>query len=120
MAIRRKPTPKANVKDSAAAIQEATEQRWLQGFLLAAYVLDAVEMLPPEKKEKLDSLELSGIPSWRKAVEEDYGINRTFVRNVYGFCTEIKQPADAIVFILQGIGAPDVVQSVSQVLGLDR
>lgn len=99
-----------------AANEDLQQQRWLKGYLSAAYVLDVVGMLPPETKAKLDSLAYPGQASWDQAIEQEYGINRTLVRNVYALCTEIRSPADGLIFILQGIGAPDVAEHLSALL----
>lgn len=99
-----------------AANEELQQQEWLKGYLSAAYVLDVVGMLHPETKAKLDSLAYPGQASWDHAIEQEYGINRTFVRSVYALCTEIRSPADGVVFILQGIGAPDIVEHLSALL----
>lgn len=97
--------PKKNVEQQPVPDDE---ERQFLGFMTAAYVLDATGHLHPEQKAKLDSLAYEGVPKWDVGVEQHYGINRTFIRSVYALCTEIKEPIDGVVFILQGIGCPDV------------
>lgn len=47
-------------------------------------------------------------------IEKIYGINRTFVRSVYALCTELKEPLDAVIFILRGIGSPKIEESLRE------
>jgi hypothetical protein len=93
-----------------------TEEK-LFGFFAAAYVLDVAGMLDPAKKSRLDSLQVPGCPAWDQAVEQMYGISRTFVRSVYALCSELKSPEDSILFIIRGLGCPDYQSRLAEVLG---
>ncbi len=111
----KKAKAKSSSKESAKRT-EIDQFRWMQGTFAAAYVLDTVGMLNPATKARLDSLEFPGVARWDQAVEQDFGINRTFVRSVYALCTEIKGPVDGVVFVLQGIGCPDVEERLTELL----
>lgn len=95
---------------------DAIAEDKLIGYFTVAYVLDCGNMLNAEKRKRLDSLVFDGCPRWNEAVEEFYGINKTFVRNVYAHCTELKTPIEAVVFILRGLGCPEFETRLSEVL----
>lgn len=78
---KRKSAKATSAASADSQSRELQEQQWLKGCLSAAYVLDTVGMLHPEKKAKLDSLVFPDQPSWDQAIENEYGINRTFVRS---------------------------------------
>ncbi len=112
---RKKTKSKATVRKSAGET-EAEQFQWMRGAFAAAYVLDTVGMLNPNAKATLNSLQFPGVARWDLAVEQDFGINRTFVRSVYSLCTELKEPVDGVVFILQGIGSPNVADRLAELL----
>ena len=51
-----------------------------------------------------------------EAVEDTYGINKTFVRSVYALCLELKGPPESALFILQGLGCHDPAERLLDIL----
>lgn len=113
----KKKSSKTKVEKSAAKSNDEITPDKLIGYFTAAYVLDVAGLLDPAKKSKLDSLRYPGCPSWKEAVEDSYKINPTFVRSVYAVCSELKSPPDAVIFILRGLGCPEHVERLKEVLG---
>lgn len=115
---KKKPTRKRKT-ESSPRDDDLTEENLL-GYFTVAYVLNAVGLLDPAKKKRLDSLKYPDCPSWNQAVEDAYGITLTFVRSVYGLCTEYRSPPESVCFILRGLGCPDYHERLEEVLGLSR
>jgi DNA-binding XRE family transcriptional regulator len=97
--------------------EDALTEEKLLGCFTAAYVLDAVGLLYPPTKAKLDSLRYPGCLAWDATVEEGYGITRPFVRGVYKLCSEFKDPIDSVQFILRGLGCPGYVDRLRELFG---
>ncbi len=118
---KKKSVKKGSRKKSAthAEDNEITPDKLL-GYFTVAYVVDTAGMLDPLKRERLDSLQFPGCPSWEEAVEEEWGITRTFVRNVLTLCTEIKPLPAAVLFILRGLGCPDYQARLQEVMDSAR
>lgn len=114
---KKKSAKKGSPKKSAklAEDQEITPDKLL-GYFTVAYVLDAAGMLDPLKRKRLDSLQFPDCPSWEEAVEQEWGITRTFVRSVLALCTEIKPLPAAMLFILRGLGCPDYQARLHEVM----
>lgn len=90
----------------------------LLGCLTVAYVFDVAGVLPPNVKEDLDSLASTDDAHWHVTVEEFYGISRPFIRGIYELCCEErKSKADALTFILRGLGCPDYFERTKEIIG---
>lgn len=89
------------------------------GTFTTAYVLDIAGILDPAAEQWLDTIPLTKGSTWRESVEDFYGINSTFVRTIYAHCTEIRDKAFAIRFILCGLGCPDAQERLREFLGED-
>ena len=109
--IAKRPAKKAAGKPS----DDATANR-ANGNITAAYILEAVGLLAPHTKQVLDSLNSPGSSTWEEAVEDTYGINKTFVRSVYALCLELKGPPESALFILQGLGCHDPAERLLDIL----
>lgn len=110
--IKKQPSKK---RAAAAKGDEITPDKLL-GYFTVAYVLDTAGILDPQQRERLDSLKYPGCPTWDKAVEDEWGITRTFVRSVLTLCTEIKPLPAAVLFILRGLGCPEYQERMKDVL----
>ncbi len=113
-----KKKPARGSKPKSDQNTDAITDEKLLGYFTAAYVLDAVGLLEPTKKKRLDSLAFPNCPRWDECVEGTFRISRTFVRSVYGLCTEHRSPPEAVSFILRGLGCPEYQQRLEEVLGL--
>ena len=92
--------------DEPAEDDDAITEEKLFWFLATAYILRAVGLLRPDKHEKLASLTAHWTSDWGAHIRMQLDINDTFIRNVYGNCTEFKSPFQSVAFILRGLGCP--------------
>src|SRR6056297_3987116 len=96
----------------------SNEGEKLLACLTVAYVFDIAGVLPRNIKEDLDSLQSADSDHWHATVENFYGISRPFIRGVYDLCCEERgEKADALTFILRGLGCPDYFERVKEIIG---
>jgi hypothetical protein len=91
----------------------------LRWFFAIAYLADCVGLLNQTKKLKLAHLnEQYGFEtSWQQKVGEELGMDPAFVKSVYMLCTDRGMTeAQAILFMLQGIGCPEAERRMMEVL----
>lgn len=113
---KKKPIKKPAKKTTKNSGEDEITPDKLLGYFTVAYVLDTARLLDPQKKKRLDSLRFPGCPSWEKAVEDEWGVTRTFVRSILSLCTEIKPLPAAVLFILRGIGCPDYQERMKEIM----
>jgi hypothetical protein len=89
-------------------------------FFTTAYLADCVDLLDRTKKLKLAHIgeQYCGEKTWQELVEENIGVDPTFVKTVSKLCLERgKTEAQAINFMLRGFGCPEPEKMMIDVLG---
>ena len=100
--------------------EDAITEEKLFWFLATAYVLRVVGLLRPDKEDKLNSLSTGWEDNWQDHVRTQLGINDTFIRNLYGLCSEFKTAVQAVSFILRGFGCPSTDARLSEFTELNE
>jgi len=91
----------------------------LRWFFVAAYLADAVKLLDKDKRLKLAHLaeQYAGEETWQSVVEVDQGINKTFVKSLYGVCRKQMGNGASLCFILRGLGCPYPEARMCDIIG---
>ncbi len=94
------------------------EEEKLFWFLATSYVADVVGLLSGDKAAKLASFEAAaGQQTWQEHVQESWDVDDNFVKKVYALCRKRKDEAPSLLFILRGLGCPEPVERLKELLG---
>jgi hypothetical protein len=99
----RKPQRKQQAKDGGWSGEDKDKLFW---YLATAYLLDTVGLLDQDKAAKLATFEAEIGMTWQASVRRDLGVSDDFVKRVYALCRKTRDEAQAVGFVLRGMGCP--------------
>jgi hypothetical protein len=99
-----------------------TDEEKIGRFILTAYVLDSLGLLPEEKGQRLEeATELAGRSDWRRAtgrgLKEEYGFDGKGIKALYAAAVKQMDGLHALMFVLRGIGIFEALRAMHDVLG---
>lgn len=114
-------------KKAQTAQQEDQDAVELGTWMVAAYVLVALDVMPKDMHEALDFAATEwGKPGvdWKDGVAEnlraEYGLDESGIQAIFTACTQQMDGMHSLLFVLRGIGIALPIQALIQFLGKER
>ena len=82
------------------------DEEKLYWCLATAYLLDTVGLLDQDKAAKLATFEAEIGVTWQASVRRDLDVSDDFVKRVHTLCRKTRDEAQAVGFLLRGMGCP--------------
>jgi hypothetical protein len=99
----RKPQRKQKAIDGGWSDEDKEKLFW---YLATAYLLDRVGLLDQDKAAKLATFEAEIGVTWQASVRRDLDVSDDFVKRVHTLCRKTRDEAQAVGFLLRGMGCP--------------